>query len=177
MDPASNKAAKVTPGNRSSREPGAPLFIALVAIPLVGPLSIHLFLPALPHVRQTFAVSESTAQLTFSLAVVVMAFDESGQADTFERKTEICARSYKILTEKVGFPPEDIIFDPNVFAVATGIEAHNRYGLDFIEATGWIRDNLPHCHISGGVSNVSFSFRGNDAVREAIHTVFLYHAI
>jgi 5-methyltetrahydrofolate--homocysteine methyltransferase len=113
----------------------------------------------------------------YGAAVVVMAFDEKGQADTFERKTEICARSYKILTEKVGFPPEDIIFDPNIFAVATGIEEHNNYGVDFIEATGWIRDNLPHAHVSGGVSNLSFSFRGNEAVREAMHSVFLYHAI
>jgi len=113
----------------------------------------------------------------YGAAVVVMAFDEKGQADTFERKTEICARSYKILTEKVGFPPEDIIFDPNIFAVATGIEEHNNYGNDFIEATGWIRGNLPHAHVSGGVSNLSFSFRGNEAVREAMHSVFLYHAI
>jgi len=113
----------------------------------------------------------------YGAAVVVMAFDEQGQADTFERKIEICARSYKILTEKVGFPPEDIIFDPNIFAVATGIEEHNNYGNDFIEATGWIRENLPHAHVSGGVSNLSFSFRGNEAVREAMHSVFLYHAI
>jgi 5-methyltetrahydrofolate--homocysteine methyltransferase len=113
----------------------------------------------------------------YGAAVVVMAFDEKGQADTFERKTEICARSYKILTEKIGFPPEDIIFDPNIFAVATGIEEHNNYGVDFIEATGWIRENLPHAHVSGGVSNLSFSFRGNEAVREAMHSVFLYHAI
>ncbi|MBN9671246.1 methionine synthase [Roseibium aggregatum] len=113
----------------------------------------------------------------YGAAVVVMAFDETGQADTFERKTEICARSYKILTEKVGFPPEDIIFDPNIFAVATGIEEHNNYGVDFIEATGWIRENLAHAHVSGGVSNLSFSFRGNEAVREAMHSVFLYHAI
>jgi 5-methyltetrahydrofolate--homocysteine methyltransferase len=113
----------------------------------------------------------------YGAAVVVMAFDETGQADTFERKTQICARSYKVLTEKVGFPPEDIIFDPNVFAVATGIEEHNNYGVDFIEATGWIRENLPHAHVSGGVSNLSFSFRGNEAVREAMHSVFLYHAI
>ncbi len=113
----------------------------------------------------------------YGAAVVVMAFDEKGQADTFERKTEICERSYKVLTEKVGFPPEDIIFDPNVFAVATGIEEHNNYGVDFIEATGWIRENLPHAHVSGGVSNLSFSFRGNEGVREAMHSVFLYHAI
>jgi 5-methyltetrahydrofolate--homocysteine methyltransferase len=113
----------------------------------------------------------------YGAAVVVMAFDEVGQADTFERKIEICERAYKILTEQVGFPPEDIIFDPNVFAVATGIEEHNNYGNDFINATRWIRENLPHAHISGGVSNLSFSFRGNEPVREAMHTVFLYHAI
>ena len=115
--------------------------------------------------------------LAYGAAVVVMAFDEDGQADTFARKTEICARAYKILTEEVGFPPEDIIFDPNIFAVATGIEEHDNYGVDFIEATRWIRQNLPHCHISGGVSNLSFSFRGNEPVREAMHAVFLYHAI
>ncbi|MEM8664632.1 MAG: methionine synthase, partial [Pseudomonadota bacterium] len=112
----------------------------------------------------------------YGAAVVVMAFDEDGQADTFERKTEICARSYKLLTEN-GFPPEDIIFDPNIFAVATGIEEHNNYGVDFIEATRWIRENLPGAHVSGGVSNLSFSFRGNERVREAMHSVFLYHAI
>ncbi|WP_158969819.1 methionine synthase [Chachezhania sediminis] len=115
--------------------------------------------------------------LAYGAAVVVMAFDEEGQADSFERKTEICARAYRILTEQVGFPPEDIIFDPNVFAVATGIEEHDNYGVDFIEATKWIRQNLPYCHISGGVSNLSFSFRGNEPVREAMHAVFLYHAI
>jgi 5-methyltetrahydrofolate--homocysteine methyltransferase len=113
----------------------------------------------------------------YGAAVIVMAFDEVGQADTYARKTEICARAYKLLTETVGFPAEDIIFDPNIFAVATGIEEHANYAVDFIEATRWIRQNLPHAHISGGVSNVSFSFRGNDAVREAIHTAFLYHAI
>ena len=113
----------------------------------------------------------------YGAAVIVMAFDETGQADTYARKTEICARAYKLLTETVGFPPEDIIFDPNIFAVATGIEEHANYAVDFIEATRWIRQNLPHAHVSGGVSNVSFSFRGNDAVREAIHTAFLYHAI
>lgn len=106
-----------------------------------------------------------------------MAFDETGQADTAARKREICKRSYDILVNDVGFPAEDIIFDPNVFAVATGIEEHNNYGVDFIEATGWIKQNLPHAMISGGVSNVSFSFRGNEPVREAIHSVFLYHAI
>ncbi|MBD8890607.1 methionine synthase [Roseibium litorale] len=113
----------------------------------------------------------------YGAAVVVMAFDETGQADTYERKIEICQRSYKVLTEKVGLAPEDIIFDPNIFAVATGIEEHNNYGNDFIEATGWIRENLPHAHVSGGVSNLSFSFRGNEGVREAMHSVFLYHAI
>ncbi|OAF16367.1 methionine synthase [Bradyrhizobium centrolobii] len=110
-------------------------------------------------------------------AVVVMAFDETGQADTFKRKTEICKRAYDILVNAVGFPPEDIIFDPNIFAIATGIEEHNNYGVDFIEATRWIRKNLPGAHISGGVSNLSFSFRGNEPVREAMHSVFLYHAI
>lgn len=115
--------------------------------------------------------------LAYGAAVVVMAFDEQGQADTFARKTEICARAYRILVDEVGFPPEDIIFDPNIFAVATGIEEHNNYGVDFIEATRWIRQNLPHAHVSGGVSNLSFSFRGNEPVREAMHAVFLYHAI
>src|ERR1700760_1595453 len=110
-------------------------------------------------------------------AVVVMAFDEVGQADTFARKTEICKRAYDILVNRVGFPPEDIIFDPNIFAIATGIEEHNNYAVDFIEATREIKATLPHCHVSGGVSNVSFSFRGNETVRQAIHCVFLYHAI
>ncbi len=113
----------------------------------------------------------------YGAAVVVMAFDEQGQADTFERKTTICQRSYNILTQQIGFPPQDIIFDPNIFAVATGIEEHNNYALDFINATEWIKKNLPHAKVSGGVSNVSFSFRGNDHVREAMHAVFLYHAI
>ena len=113
----------------------------------------------------------------YGAAVIVMAFDEKGQADTFERKTEICKRAYDLLTSKINFPPEDIIFDPNIFAIATGIEEHNNYAVDFINATRWIKENLPHAKISGGVSNVSFSFRGNDAAREAIHTVFLYHAI
>jgi 5-methyltetrahydrofolate--homocysteine methyltransferase len=113
----------------------------------------------------------------YGAAVVVMAFDEQGQADTAQRKIDITARAYKILTETVGLPPEDIIFDPNIFAVATGIEEHNNYGVDFIEATRAIRANLPHAHISGGVSNLSFSFRGNEPVREAMHAVFLYHAI
>jgi 5-methyltetrahydrofolate--homocysteine methyltransferase len=113
----------------------------------------------------------------YGAAVVVMAFDEAGQADTADRKFAICERSYRILVERVGFPPEDIIFDPNVFAVATGIEEHNGYALAFFEATRRIKAHLPHCHVSGGVSNVSFSFRGNDRVREAMHAVFLYHGI
>ena len=110
-------------------------------------------------------------------AVVVMAFDEQGQADTLARRTGICQRAYDILVNKVGFPPEDIIFDPNIFPVATGLEEHNTYGVDFIEAARWIRQNLRHAHVSGGVSNLSFSFRGNEPVREAMHSVFLYHAI
>ncbi|WP_315126303.1 methionine synthase [Comamonas antarctica] len=113
----------------------------------------------------------------YGAAAVVMAFDEQGQADTFARKIEICERAYRILVDEVGFAPEDIIFDPNIFAVATGIEEHNNYAVDFIEAVRWIKQNLPGAKVSGGVSNVSFSFRGNDPVREAIHTVFLYHAI
>ncbi|WP_086921773.1 methionine synthase [Variovorax sp. JS1663] len=113
----------------------------------------------------------------YGAAAVVMAFDEKGQADTYERKIEICERAYRVLVDEVGFPPEDIIFDPNIFAIATGIEEHNNYAVDFIEATRWIKKNLPGAKVSGGVSNVSFSFRGNDPVREAIHTVFLYHAI
>ena len=113
----------------------------------------------------------------YGAAAIVMAFDEKGQADTFERKVEICRRAYELLTRQVGFPAEDIIFDPNIFAIATGIDEHNNYAVDFINATRWIKQHLPHAKISGGVSNVSFSFRGNDAVREAIHTVFLYHAI
>ena len=113
----------------------------------------------------------------YGAAVIVMAFDEKGQADTFTRKTEICARAYNLLTEGIGFPAEDIIFDPNIFAIATGIPEHDNYAVDFINAVRWIKANLPHAGVSGGVSNVSFSFRGNDAVREAIHTVFLYHAI
>ena len=115
--------------------------------------------------------------MRYGAAVIVMAFDEKGQADTFERKIEICKRAYDLLVEKVGFPAEDIIFDPNIFAIATGIEEHNNYAVDFINATRWIKENLPHAKISGGVSNVSFSFRGNEPAREAIHTVFLYHAI
>ncbi|MFA6920836.1 MAG: methionine synthase [Gallionella sp.] len=122
-------------------------------------------------------VKYATLVRRYGAAAVVMAFDEQGQADTYARKTEICKRSYDILVDKVGFPPEDIIFDPNIFAIATGIEEHNNYAVDFIEACAWIRKNLPFAKISGGVSNVSFSFRGNEPVREAIHTVFLYHAI
>ncbi len=113
----------------------------------------------------------------YGAAVVVMAFDEKGQADTLKRKVDICKRSYDILVHQVGFPPEDIIFDPNIFAIATGIEEHNNYAMDFIEACAWIKEHLPYAHSSGGVSNVSFSFRGNDTVREAINAVFLYHAI
>jgi 5-methyltetrahydrofolate--homocysteine methyltransferase len=113
----------------------------------------------------------------YGAAAVVMAFDEKGQADTLERRQEICTRAYNLLINEVGFPPEDIIFDPNVFAIATGIDEHNHYAVDFIESTKWIRAALPHARISGGVSNVSFSFRGNEAMREAIHTVFLYYAI
>jgi len=113
----------------------------------------------------------------YGAAAVVMAFDEKGQADSFERKTEICTRAYNLLVDKVGFPPQDIIFDPNILAIATGIEEHNNYGVDFLNATRWIKNNLPYAKISGGVSNLSFSFRGNDTVREAIHSVFLYYAI
>ena len=113
----------------------------------------------------------------YGAAAVVMAFDEKGQADTYQRKIEICERAYRVLVDEVDFPPEDIIFDPNIFAIATGIEEHNNYAVDFIEATHWIKHHLPGAKVSGGVSNVSFSFRGNDPVREAIHTVFLYHAI
>jgi 5-methyltetrahydrofolate--homocysteine methyltransferase len=122
-------------------------------------------------------IKYATLVRKYGAAAVVMAFDEKGQADTYQRKMEICKRSYDILVHKVGFPPEDIIFDPNIFAIATGIEEHNNYAVDFIEATRWIRQNLPYAKVSGGVSNVSFSFRGNEPVREAIHTVFLYHAV
>ena len=113
----------------------------------------------------------------YGAAVVVMAFDEQGQADTLERRIAVCQRAYDLLTQKAGLAPEDIIFDPNIFAVATGLEEHARYGLDYIEAVKWIRANLPGVGVSGGVSNLSFSFRGNDAVREAMHTAFLYHAV
>ena len=122
-------------------------------------------------------IHHATLVKRYGAAAVVMAFDEQGQADSLQRRTEVCERAYRILTEQVGFPAEDIIFDPNIFAVATGIEAHATYGVDYIEATRWIRQHLPHALVSGGVSNVSFSFRGNNAVREAIHAVFLYHAI
>jgi 5-methyltetrahydrofolate--homocysteine methyltransferase len=122
-------------------------------------------------------LEQAKLALRYGAAVVVMAFDEQGQADSLARKCEICRRSYDLLVQKVGFPPEDIIFDPNIFAIATGIEEHNNYAVDFIEAARWIRQHLPFARVSGGVSNVSFSFRGNDHVREAIHTVFLYHAI
>ncbi len=120
---------------------------------------------------------QATLVRRYGAAAVVMAFDEKGQADTFARKTEICERAYRVLVDEVGFPAEDIIFDPNIFAIATGIEEHDNYAVDFIEATRWIKQNLPGAKVSGGVSNVSFSFRGNEPVREAIHTVFLYHAI
>ncbi|MDH5629017.1 MAG: methionine synthase, partial [Gammaproteobacteria bacterium] len=122
-------------------------------------------------------IKQATLARRYGAAIIVMAFDEQGQADTFARKTEICQRAYKILTEQVNFPPQDIIFDPNIFAIATGIDEHNNYAKDFIDATRWIKQNLPHAMVSGGVSNVSFSFRGNNKVREAIHAVFLYHAI
>jgi len=122
-------------------------------------------------------VRQATLVRRYGAATVVMAFDEQGQADSFERKTQICERAYRILVERVGFPPEDIVFDPNIFAIATGIEEHANYAVDFIEATRWIKAHLPGAKVSGGVSNVSFSFRGNEPVREAIHTVFLYHAI
>src|SRR5258707_7481667 len=122
-------------------------------------------------------IHEAVIARRHGAAVVVRASNEVGQADTFARKTEICKRAYDILVDQVGFPPEDIIFDPNIFAIATGLEEHNNYGVDFIEATRWIRQNLPHAHISGGVSNLSFSFRGNEPVREAMHSVFLYYAI
>ena len=122
-------------------------------------------------------IRQAKAIKRYGAAVVVMAFDENGQADNYERRIEICKRSYKLLTDTVGFPAEDIIFDLNIFPVATGMEEHRRNALDFIEATKWVRENLPYVSVSGGVSNVSFSFRGNDTVREAMHSVFLYHAI
>ena len=122
-------------------------------------------------------IAHAEACLDYGAAVIVMAFDEDGQADTEARKTAICERAYRVLVDQVGFDPNDIIFDPNIFAVATGIEEHNNYAVDFIEATRWIRENLPGAHVSGGVSNISFSFRGNEPVRRAMHSVFLYHAI
>ncbi|MBP8804870.1 MAG: dihydropteroate synthase, partial [Pseudoxanthomonas sp.] len=122
-------------------------------------------------------IEQARKVLRYGAAAVVMAFDEDGQADTCARKVQICTRAYRILVDEVGFPPEDIIFDPNIFAIATGIEEHDNYAVDFIEATRIIKATLPHCHVSGGVSNVSFSFRGNEPVRAAIHSVFLYHAI
>ena len=122
-------------------------------------------------------IHQANLCLRYGAAVIVMAFDEQGQADTYQRKIEICERAYKILRDEVAFPVEDIIFDPNIFAIATGIPEHNNYAVDFINATKWIKENLPHAKISGGVSNVSFSFRGNEAAREAIHTVFLNHAV
>ncbi len=115
--------------------------------------------------------------MRYGAAAVVMAFDEKGQADSLERRVEICSRSYRILVDEVGFPPEDIIFDPNILTVATGMEEHNNYAVDFIESVRWIKKNLPHCHVSGGVSNISFSFRGNNPIREAMHSAFLYHAV
>ncbi|MAK64459.1 MAG: methionine synthase, partial [Maricaulis sp.] len=126
---------------------------------------------------ETIFREQAQACLSYGAAVIVMAFDETGQADTADRKFEICQRAYRILVDEIGFPPEDIIFDPNIFAVATGIEEHNNYAVDFIEATRRIRENLPGCHVSGGLSNISFSFRGNEPVRRAMHSVFLYHAI
>ena len=113
----------------------------------------------------------------FGAAVIVMAFDENGQADTYERKISICKRAYDLLVNKLNFPPEDIIFDPNILAIATGIEEHDNYAVDYINATKWIKENLPYAKVSGGVSNLSFSFRGNNTIREAMHSVFLYHAI
>ena len=115
--------------------------------------------------------------LKYGAAAVVMAFDEQGQAANYEDKIRICERAYRILVDQVGFPPEDIIFDPNILTVATGMEEHNNYAVDYINATRWIKANLPYAKVSGGVSNISFSFRGNNIVREAIHSAFLYHAI
>ncbi len=120
-------------------------------------------------------IRQATLVRRYGAATVVMAFDEKGQADSYERRIEICERAYRILVDQVGFPSEDIIFDPNIFPVATGMEEHRRNAIDFFEATRWIRENLPGAHVSGGVSNVSFSFRGNDTVREAMHSAFLYH--
>ena len=122
-------------------------------------------------------ISQAKKIKQFGAAVIVMAFDEKGQADSYKRRVEICKRSYEVLVDKVNFPRQDIIFDPNIFPVATGIEEHNNNAMDFFLATRWIRENLPGAHVSGGVSNVSFSFRGNNAVREAMHSAFLFHAI
>lgn len=122
-------------------------------------------------------LEQATKIRRYGAATVVMAFDENGQADTYQKKIDICKRSYDLLTQKIGFPPQDIIFDPNILTVATGIEEHNNYAVDFIEATRWIKNNLPHAKVSGGISNISFSFRGNNTVREAMHSAFLYHAI
>jgi 5-methyltetrahydrofolate--homocysteine methyltransferase len=122
-------------------------------------------------------LEQATLVRRYGAAVVVMAFDERGQADTFERKIEVCRRAYELLTQRIGFPPQDIIFDPNILTVATGMDEHNNYAVDFIQATKWIKQNLPHAKVSGGISNISFSFRGNNAVREAMHSAFLYHAI
>src|SRR5271168_2396329 len=122
-------------------------------------------------------LEQATKCLRYGAAVVVMAFDEKGQADTRNRKVAICERAYTLLTQRLGFPPEDIIFDPNIFAVATGLEEHNNYAVDFIEATRAIKQMLPHARVSGGVSNISFGFRGNEPVRRAMHSVFLYYAI
>ena len=122
-------------------------------------------------------ITQANTIRSYGAAVIVMAFDEDGQADNFERRIQICERSYRLLVDRVNFPPEDIIFDPNIFPVATGMEEHKNNALDFFRATQWIRENLPYASVSGGVSNVSFSFRGNNAVREAMHSAFLYHAI
>ncbi len=122
-------------------------------------------------------LAQARTILRFGAAVIVMAFDENGQADSLEKRVSFCERAWQLLTQEVGFPPEDIIFDPNIFAIATGIEAHNSYGIDFIEATRRIKKSCPGALISGGVSNISFSFRGQDRIREAIHSVFLYHAV
>ena len=126
--------------------------------------------------KRNFLIKLLKLEIT-GAAVVVMAFDEQGQADTFKRKIEICEKAYNLLTKKLNFPPEDIIFDPNILAIGTGIDEHNNYAVNFIKATKWIKENLPHAKVSGGISNLSFSFRGNNTVREAIHSVFLFHAV
>ena len=122
-------------------------------------------------------IEQATKVRNYGAAVIIMAFDENGQADSYQRRIEICERAYSILTQRVGMPPEDIIFDPNIFPVGTGMEEHRRNAIDFFRATQWIKEHLPHARVSGGVSNVSFSFRGNNAVREAMHASFLYHGI